>query len=158
MRVILSVVMLALGCSRKAPSTDAPAGAASSAFAPMTFGPITVDDARPLLPRFAGARELHELRKAEGREQIAWNLCFAKRPAAEIERDVITALTALGWESARFVDSEEHGVNKRVMTAHKPPLHLTGELAPAPAFGCDPKQGETLIGLLMYRLVPRATP
>lgn len=122
----------------------------------MTFGPVSVDEVRPLLPTFDKSRPIRELAKAEGREQVALNLCFASGSFGDLERSVLDKLTAAGWLNAKFQESDEHDGKTRALTARKPPYNLTGELARASVAGCDAANGETVLGLLVYRLVPKS--
>lgn len=166
--VVAAAAVVALaGCRRSERTIDpAPAGSATPAPppGPRKLGPITVDEARPLLPAatdFTAVRTVSPPVKSPNQERVITFLCFDGATVDDAARHVRARLQNLGWTSFEEQDQVDEGTPKRVITSRRPPFNLTGELvrtdAPAPEAGvpeCLAARGQTLVLLIVYRLVP----
>ena len=168
-RVLLSICLaFAFACSKKKSepaASEAPVENAEPAKPAIDPGnlrkpqvrrvltPITVDEAKPLIPTIAGARVIKEPQKAQHGERVEASWCFDAELTATGE-NMRVDLEKSGWLGA-MVRQNPKMADRMNVSAKKEPFVLTGSVQRGAFADCTADKGQTLVTINVHKQAPR---
>ena len=132
MRVSLLIAALAIGC--KANESGPPSKPTSG---PPVIGPVSVDEARPLLPAakdFVDVRTVTDVMQGKG-GRAGVELCFETGTPEDAWNKLSDRVGALGWTEVIKQNRATHGKDSILVAARRAPFTLTGGRAPLTRWG-----------------------
>lgn len=123
----------------------------------QTVGPITVDEAKDMMPTPDGARVLKAAAKAEAGERVLAEFCFDQGELPAVAEAVKAKYTTVGWLNVTPRPHRNSDVRLNI-TGQKAPFMLFGQIERGKYPECDGDAGQTYVRVGVHKMETRTGP